>query len=118
VLLLNIGVANRCNDHIANPEQLNIKRKNNLVFGYGLHECLGQSLAHLVGEVAISTLLEQTGSLRLVSPEKLEWVQQMETPDGQPNLPNGLRGLKALPVEILPEAGGPANDSDVYQVAS
>jgi pimeloyl-[acyl-carrier protein] synthase len=96
VVILNLGVANHYNDHIPFPDQLNIERKYHLVFGYGLHECLGQNLARLVGEVTINSLLGKGDSLELnIGPNKRsQWLQS-------PRQHNGLRGLNSLPVKFV-----------------
>jgi cytochrome P450 PksS len=96
VVILNLGVANHYNDHIPFPDQLNIERKYHLVFGYGLHECLGQNLARLVGEVTINSLLGKGDSLKLniVPNKRSQWLQY-------PRQHNGLRGLDSLPVKFV-----------------
>ena len=87
-----IGSANRDETVFDNPDTLDIEREPNkhLAFGYGIHYCLGASLARLETEIAIITLLGRMSDLRLKgSPESLRW---------RPSL--FLRGLDTLPVEF------------------
>ena len=87
-IVLMIGAANRDPDRFDNPDLLDIGRDDggHLSFGYGIHACIGATLARLEGRVAIEVLLERFSSIRLLDPEP------------RFNSSIVLRGLRALPV--------------------
>jgi cytochrome P450 len=64
-----LGAANRDPDQFPDPECFDIGRTPNrhLSFGRGAHFCLGANLARMVGEVAISAVMERYPDLRLVT---------------------------------------------------
>jgi cytochrome P450 len=59
VLLLLNGSANRDERRFANPDQLEVRRKidHHLSFGYGVHFCMGASLARIEGRIALEEVL-------------------------------------------------------------
>ena len=83
-----IGAANRDPKQFAEPDRLDVTRKENrhIAFGFGIHFCLGAPLARLEGQVALGTLLRRMPKLTLAS-ETPEWRES-----------STLRGLKSLPV--------------------
>ena len=56
-----VGSANRDDRHYDDPDRFDIHRKfdKHLSFGYGIHFCLGASLARLEGRVAVDELLNR-----------------------------------------------------------
>jgi cytochrome P450 len=85
-----IGSANRDDAVFADPDVLNFTRPNNhLSFSLGTHFCLGASLAHLEGSLAITTLLRRAPELRLAEDDP-PYVKA----------PVFLRGLERLPVRV------------------
>ncbi|MFG2005241.1 cytochrome P450 [Spirillospora sp. NPDC048911] len=73
------------------PERFDIRRPNardHLVFGYGVHHCVGAALSRLKMEIAFQQLITRMPSLRLA-------------PGARPAYRRSLvgRGLAALPVE-------------------
>ncbi len=85
-----IGAANRDPAHFADPDRLDIRRRDNrhLSFGFGIHFCLGAPLARVEGQVAIGTLLRRRPRLELAT-ATLTWRES-----------STLRGLKALPLSF------------------
>jgi len=83
-----IGAANRDPKQFADPDRLDVSRKDNrhIAFGFGIHFCLGAPLARLEGQLALGTLLRRMPKLALVS-DVPEWRES-----------STLRGLKSLPV--------------------
>jgi cytochrome P450 len=96
MVLVVIASADHDPERFPEPDALDIARADNkhLAFGKGIHFCLGAPLARMEGQIAINTLLRRMPDLRLKdSPESLDW---------RPGLV--LRGLKRLPVSIMPRA--------------
>jgi pimeloyl-[acyl-carrier protein] synthase len=88
-VLLLLGAANRDPARFADPDRLDLGRRENghLDFGRGIHFCIGAALARTELQIAIKTVLRRMPELRLTS-ETLEWQ----------TVPPIFRGLKALPV--------------------
>jgi cytochrome P450 len=83
-----IGAANRDPKQFADPDRLDVTRKENrhIAFGFGIHFCLGAPLARLEGQIALGTLVRRFPKLSLVS-NVPEWRES-----------STLRGLTSLPV--------------------
>lgn len=83
-----VGSANRDAARFPDPEKLDINRPptRSLGFGYGIHYCLGASLARIESQIAFETILRRLPNLSLTD----------ETPVFRPNY--WLRGLLSLPV--------------------
>jgi hypothetical protein len=87
-----LGAANRDPAKFAEPDRLDLNRKEShrLPFGSGIHYCLGAELARVQGQVAINTVLQRLPNLQL-HPERLERRKNIV-----------LRGFKVLPVTFTP----------------
>jgi cytochrome P450 PksS len=88
-----LGSANRDERQFPDPDTLDLTREPNrhLAFGLGIHYCLGAPLARLEAQIAFGTLLRRLPNLRLaIPPEAVRWRRGLV-----------LRGLSALPVEVL-----------------
>ncbi|MER6570626.1 cytochrome P450 [Streptomyces sp. NPDC001093] len=63
-----VASANRDPDHFPDGDTFDIRRRNaqhHIAFGYGVHQCLGQSLARVELEISLNTLLARFPELRL-----------------------------------------------------
>ncbi|HEX2316545.1 MAG TPA: cytochrome P450 [Thermomonospora sp.] len=62
--------ANRDAGHYRDPDTLDIRRPNghHLAFGHGAHQCLGQTLARVELEIALTELLARFPALDLAAP--------------------------------------------------
>lgn len=69
-VILLLGGANRDPERYPDPDRLDIHReqKANLGFGFGLHGCLGVTLARLEAQIATSALLERYPGYAIVEP--------------------------------------------------
>ncbi|CAM5520070.1 cytochrome P450 family protein [Streptomyces abikoensis] len=97
-VLVVLAAADRDPERFADPDTLDLSRRDNqhLGYGHGIHYCLGAPLARLEGQTALSTLLRRLPDLRLnAAPEDLRWRGGLI-----------MRGLRTLPVAFTPE--GPA----------
>ena len=85
-----MGAANRDPEQFADPDRLDVGRKENrhLAFGWAAHFCFGAALARIEAQTAFEALLRRLQDLRL-EPGPLEWRENL-----------GLRGLKTLPVRF------------------
>jgi len=89
---LGLASANRDPEHWGHPDEFEVGRSpmRNLSFGWGMHFCLGASIARMEGRVAFETLLGRTA--------KIEWA-------GAPAVwapATALRTLEAFPVRLTP----------------
>jgi cytochrome P450 len=91
LLLLN-GSANRDGREFRDPDRLDVKRRNirHLSFGYGIHFCLGASLARLEGCVALDEVLARWSDWEIDQ----EGAEMART--------STVRGWKRLPARISP----------------
>ena len=89
LLLLN-GSANRDEREFEDPDRLDVQRKNvrHLSFGYGIHFCLGASLARLEGCVALDEVLSRWP----------DW--EVDHPRAVMARTSTVRGWKSLPARI------------------
>ncbi|MEZ5829062.1 MAG: cytochrome P450 [Hyphomicrobiales bacterium] len=73
------------------PDRLKLDRFPNphLVFGSGIHFCLGMQLARVEAQAAIGRLYARYPNLALAAPDNIEWIERF-----------GLRGVRTLPVRL------------------
>ncbi|MCX5312666.1 cytochrome P450 [Streptomyces sp. NBC_00154] len=93
-VLVVLAAADRDPERFADPDTLDLSRRDNqhLGYGHGIHYCLGAPLARLEGQAALATLLRRLPDLRLaVEPTDLRWRGGLI-----------MRGLRTLPVEFDP----------------
>jgi cytochrome P450 len=82
------GAANRDPERYPEPERFDIHRefKANLGFGYGMHSCLGVTLARLETAVTIGRMLDRLGDFHLAGPVTYSTFQ--------------LRGPQTVPIAL------------------
>ncbi len=70
-VVMNLPAGNWDTEFADNPENLDIDRntRGHLGFGYGVHQCIGQSLARVEMQVAFATLARRLPGLRLAVPQ-------------------------------------------------
>ncbi|QDQ11980.1 cytochrome P450 family protein [Streptomyces spectabilis] len=93
-VLVVLAAADRDPARFADPDRLDLARRDNqhLGYGHGIHYCLGAPLARLEGQTALATLLRRLPDLQLaVEPEELRWRGGLI-----------MRGLRTLPVRFTP----------------
>lgn len=85
-----LGAANRDPAAFADPERLDLGRRDNhhVAYGRGIHFCLGAPLARLEAMIGFSALLNRFPRLALDT-ERPQWKAN-----------TAIRGLKALPVHV------------------
>lgn len=90
-VLLFLAAANRDPARWDDPEEFNIDRvtSGHVGFGFGIHQCLGQMVARLEGELIATALAERVKSIRL-------------TGDPVRRLNNTLHAIESLPVSVEP----------------
>ena len=91
IVTIVLAAANHDPDRFTTPEDLDFARQRNshMAFGYGVHFCLGVSLARMEAQIALGTLLRRLPDLALaVAPEQLR----------RPPAASPFRGLLELPV--------------------
>ncbi|GGW51573.1 cytochrome P450 [Streptomyces caelestis] len=89
-MTVNLPAGNRDTAFLDRPDALDVDRnsRGHVAFGYGTHQCLGQSLARMELQVALPTLLRRLPGLRLAVPlEELRLRHDM-----------AVYGVRELPV--------------------
>ncbi len=94
-IALLIGAANRDERKYPDPDRYDMFReqRQHVGFGFGVHVCLGMHLARMESRVAINTLLDRLGPLRL-------------DPDAEPPHIEGMAFRSPLSLPVLFAAGG------------
>ena len=89
-LLCLVGSANRDERRWENPDVFDVQRKaaGHLTFGFGIHFCLGASLARLEGRVALEEVLKRFP----------EWTVDEEK--SKLAFTTTVRGWETLPVHV------------------
>ncbi|GHB75465.1 cytochrome P450 hydroxylase [Streptomyces xanthochromogenes] len=91
-VLVSLGSAGRDPDRFENPDTFDITRGDagHLVFGHGMHYCLGAPLARMEGQIAVGSLVRRFPAIRLAAPvDTLRWREGLL-----------IRGLYELPVHL------------------
>jgi cytochrome P450 len=86
-----LGAANRDPRKWAEPNRFNVERNpvGHLVFGAGIHGCVGQIIARMEGEIVLRTLARKVKRIELTAPHER-------------HLNNSLRAMRKLPLELFP----------------
>jgi cytochrome P450 PksS len=89
---LGLASANRDPERFPDPDRFAVDRDSarNLSFGWGMHFCLGASIARMEGRVAFETLLARTKQIEWAGPPAV-WAPA-----------TALRTLEAFPVRLTP----------------
>jgi cytochrome P450 len=90
-VLLLLAAANRDPRHWQDPDHFDLDRQTSghVGFGFGIHQCLGQMVARLEGELIARALAERVSAIRLSGPP----VRRLN---------NTLHAIESLPVEVDP----------------
>ena len=88
VMVLLTAAANRDEREFPDPDRFDIRRKisHHLAFGYGVHFCLGASLARLEGRVALDEIMQRFPTW------EVDWDRAV------PARTSTVRGWESLPV--------------------
>lgn len=86
-----LGSANRDPRKWSEPNRFDVERNpvGHVVFGSGIHGCVGQMIARMEGEIVLRTLARRVKEIRLTGPH-------------QRHLNNSLRAMRSLPLELVP----------------
>lgn len=86
-----LGAANADPAEFETPAELRLDRFPNphLVFSSGVHFCLGQQLARVETQSALTRLYARFPDLQLAQPDRIDWIERL-----------GIRGVKALPLRL------------------
>jgi cytochrome P450 len=82
LVFLLIGSANRDHQVFEQADEFNIRRTDgrHITFGYGIHFCIGASLARLEARVALRSMLTRLPELRLDVPAgRIPWRASVHT---------------------------------------
>ncbi len=90
LVMLLLGSANRDEDWLPGADRFDVTRelKGHIGFGFGVHFCLGASLARLEAKVTLETLLSRCKRIERTT-DTVEWIDSLI-----------LRGPKSLPLRF------------------
>ncbi len=93
-----LNAANRDPAVFDQPDSIDLSRKPNrhLVFGTGIHTCLGVQLARQEGRIALRSFIDRFPDVSLIDSEPPEWQDAMVP-----------RGTKSMPVSLTGSRNGP-----------
>ena len=91
IIMALVAAANSDPAEFADPERLELDRFPNphLVFSSGIHFCLGQQLARVETQAALTRLYARFPNLELAAPDRIDWIERL-----------GIRGVKTLPLRL------------------
>jgi cytochrome P450 len=91
LILALVAAANADPAAFDHPERLELDRFPNphLVFSSGIHFCLGQQLARVETQSALTRLYARFPNLALAAPDRVAWIERL-----------GIRGPKTLPLQL------------------
>ncbi|MEV4318685.1 cytochrome P450 [Actinocrispum sp. NPDC049592] len=83
------SLANRDPEAFPDPDKFDISRpaRHHVAFGYGVHQCLGQNLARMELELALTALFDRIPTLRLAVPVEELVLRPATTIQGVNELP-------------------------------
>lgn len=86
-----LGAANRDARKWSQPNRFDVDRNpvGHLVFGAGIHGCVGQIIARMEGEIVLKALARRVKRIELTDPHER-------------HLNNSLRAMRKLPLELFP----------------
>jgi cytochrome P450 len=76
-VMMNLVAGNFDSESVDNPDIFDIERnaRGHLAFGYGVHQCIGQNLARLKLQIALTTVARRLPDLQLAVPvEELNFM--------------------------------------------
>jgi cytochrome P450 len=93
LVVLLLAAANADPDRLEDPWHFDVHRSEprHLSFGWGIHHCLGASLARLEGRVAMDVLLDRFARITFATEDRSQWTTF--TP---------LRGRERLDIAVVP----------------
>lgn len=85
-----LGAANRDPRKWSEPNRFNVERNpvGHVVFGAGIHGCVGQIIARMEGEIVLRTLARKVKRIELTAPHERHHN-------------NSLRAMRKLPLELI-----------------
>ena len=87
LMLFLMGSANRDEERFSDGERFEVTRSigQHLTFGFGIHFCLGASLARAEGRIALEEILEPDSRNGRSTPTTPPWRPRLRSEDGRPS---------------------------------